>query len=126
VQAALAEIGRHVTAADLWPHLGVPLEATLTAVAPDIDAVAVARRYRQLYACHGIPPITLLPGAAQAFEAVHRARGRVLVISAKAGAAVRGVLAHVGLDQPDVVLGDLRSFPGWLTGAFGRGAGLSA
>jgi phosphoglycolate phosphatase len=100
VQVALAEIGHHVTAEQLWPLVGVPLETALAAVAPGIDAVAIARRYRQLYPDHGIPPITVLPGAAAALEAVHAAGGRVLVVSAKVEAAVRQVLAHVGLDQP--------------------------
>jgi phosphoglycolate phosphatase len=69
----------------------------------------VADRYRALYPIHGIPPITVLPGAAAASEAVHRAGGRVRVVSAKAGPAVRRVLSHVGLDTgplaPDLVAG---------------------
>jgi phosphoglycolate phosphatase len=100
LQVALAEIGRHVTLEQMWPHVGVPLEAALAVVAPDVDADAVTHRYRQLYAEHGIAPITLLPGAAAALEAVHAAGGRVLVVSAKAEPAVRRVLAHVGLDRP--------------------------
>jgi len=100
LQAALAELGRGVTREEMWPHVGVPLEAALAVVAPDVDAVAVTRRYRELYAEHGIPPITLLPGAREALAAVHALGGRVLVVSAKAEPAVRRVLAHVGLDRP--------------------------
>src|SRR5690242_19345125 len=110
-QAALAEFGRTVTRDQMSPHVGVPLEAALAVVAPGVDAPAVARRYRELYADHGIPPITPLPGAADAFAAVHAAGGRVLVVSAKVEPAVRRVLAHVGLDRPplapDLVAGGL-------------------
>jgi phosphoglycolate phosphatase len=101
-QAALTEIGRPVSREALWPHVGVPLETALAAVAPGVDAAAVAARYRQLYAEYGIPSITRLPGAAEAFEAVHQAGGRVLVVSAKGEPAVQRVLAHVGLDRPPV------------------------
>jgi phosphoglycolate phosphatase len=110
-QAALAEFGRQVTRDELWPYVGVPLEAALAALVPGVDAAAVAHRYRQLYPEHGIPPITLLPGAAGALGAVHRAGGRVLIVSAKVEPAVRRVLAHVGLDRPpaapDLVAGGL-------------------
>jgi len=109
LQVALAEIGRGVTREQMWPHVGVPLEAALAVVAPDVDADAVTRRYRELYADHGIGPITLLPGARAAVEAVHALGGRVLVVSAKAEPAVRRVLAHVALDRaphaPDLVAG---------------------
>jgi phosphoglycolate phosphatase-like HAD superfamily hydrolase len=111
LQAALGELGRHVTADRLWPLVGVPLEIAIAEVAPDVDAHAVTRRYRELYATHGVPPITLLPGAREAFDAVHALGGRVLVVSAKIEAAVRAVLTHVGLDRtphaPDVVAGGL-------------------
>ena len=99
-QVALAEVGRHVTAEQLWPHVGIPLEDALQLVAPGVDAIAVTHRYRELYAEHGIPPITALPGAAEAMRSVHAAGGRVLVVSAKIEDAVRRVLDHVGLAHP--------------------------
>jgi len=114
VRLALAEVGRDVAAAQVWPLIGIPLEATLEVLAPDLDAAAVAsvaQRYRVLYPVHGIPPITLLPGAAEAVRAVHELGGRVLVVSAKVEPAVRAVLAHVGLSAPplgpDLVVGGL-------------------
>jgi phosphoglycolate phosphatase len=99
VAAALAEIGRSVTAEQLWPLVGVPMEATLEQVAPGVDVPAVTQRYRELYPIHGLAPITLLPGAAEAIDAVHAAAGRALVVSAKVATAVAAVLAHVGLDR---------------------------
>lgn len=111
IAAACAELGVTVDpdAARRW--IGVPLEDTLRAIAPDVDPVATADRYRALYPEVGVPPTTLLPGAAEALEAVHDLGGRVLVVSAKVEPAVRRVLAHVGLDAgrraPDLVVGGL-------------------
>jgi phosphoglycolate phosphatase len=111
LQAALAEVGRTVTAAQVWPTIGVGLEDALAGILPDVDAAAVTRRYRELYPRYGIGPITLLPGAVEAFAAVRAAGGRVLVVSAKVEPAVRAVLTHVGLDGPqagpDLVAGGL-------------------
>jgi phosphoglycolate phosphatase len=102
LRAALGELGRTITDEQVWPTVGIPLEAALEAIMPDVDAVAVVRRYRELYPEHGVGPITALPGAFEVFEAVQGAGGRVLVVSAKAEAAVLAVLAHVGLGGPDV------------------------
>jgi phosphoglycolate phosphatase len=111
MQVALAEVGRRITADQVWPLVGVPMEATLEQVAPGVDVDAVTLRYRELYPAHGIAPITLLPGAAEAIEAVHAVEGRVLVVSAKVAPAVRAVLDHVGLDrvprQIDEIVGGL-------------------
>jgi phosphoglycolate phosphatase len=111
LRVALGELGRTVTDEQVWPTVGIPLEDALASFMPDVDAAAVTRRYRELYPDHGVAPITLLPGVVEAFEAVQRAGGRVLVVSAKAEFAVRAVLAHVGLDvpalRPDRVAGGL-------------------
>jgi phosphoglycolate phosphatase len=111
MQVALAEVGRSITPEQVWPLVGVPMEATLEQVAPGVDVDAVTQRYRELYPEHGIGPITLLPGAAEAIEAVHAAAGRVLVVSAKVAPAVRAVLDPVGLDrvprQIDEIVGGL-------------------
>jgi phosphoglycolate phosphatase len=111
MQAALAEVGHTVTEQQVWPTVGIPLEVALAGIAPDLDAVAIAQRYRQLYPSLGVEPVEALPGAATALGAVHEAGGRVLVISAKVESAVRAVLAHVGLDAPpatpDLVAGGL-------------------
>ena len=111
LRAALAEVGRTVTDEQVWPTIGIKLEAALAGIHPDLDADAVTRRYRELYPTIGIEPITVLPGAVEAFRAVRAAGGRVLVVSAKIESAVRTVLAHVGLDGPglgpDLVVGGL-------------------
>jgi phosphoglycolate phosphatase len=100
LRAVLAESGRTVSDEQVWPYVGVPMPATVAALDPGLDPEVITRRYRELYPDHGIAPITLLPGAGEAFEAIHAAGGTVLVVSAKVEAAVRQVLHHVGLDAP--------------------------
>jgi phosphoglycolate phosphatase len=98
--AALAEAGVAVTREQVWRHGGLPLEDILELLAPQVDAPAVADRYRELYPSLGIPVIVPLPGAQTALRAVHDAGGRVAVVSAKREPAVRAVLAHARLDVP--------------------------
>jgi phosphoglycolate phosphatase len=101
------QVGR----ADVWPWIGVPLEATAVALAPRADPDQVARAYRERYATIGVPLTSLLPGAVESIGAVHDVGGRVLVVSAKAEAGVHEVLTAVGLDRgelkPDLVVGGL-------------------
>jgi phosphoglycolate phosphatase len=100
-----------ISADDVWPWVGLPLDATVAALAPELEPEVVIREYRARYATIGIPLTSLLPGAREALLAVKAAGGRVLVVSAKAEAGVREVLAAVGLDapdtRPDLVVGDL-------------------
>lgn len=111
LQAALAEVGVEITPEQVWPTIGVGLQEALLDLAPDVDAQAVVSSYRQLYPRYGVPITTLLPGAAEAFRAVRRHGGRVLVVSAKIESAVRASLHHVGLDvaelAPEEIVGGL-------------------
>jgi len=103
--------GVEVDRADVWPWVGLPLEAMISALAPATDADQVARTYRSRYATVGVPLTHLLPGAVDAFAAVRSQGGRVLVVSAKAEAGVRDVLNAVGLNDsksaPDLIVGGL-------------------
>lgn len=109
--AVCAEQGVRLDPDAVRRGIGLPLETALAELAPTLDPVATADRYRALYPALGVPPTVLLPGAAEAVEAVHDLGGRVLVVSAKVEPAVRAVLAHVGLDAgrraPDLVVGGL-------------------
>jgi phosphoglycolate phosphatase len=113
LRAALAGEGSTARPSDaaLHPLIGVPLEATVSAVDPSADADRVARRYRRLYPELGVPATTLLPGVLEAFAAVRARGGQVLVVSAKFEPAVRAVLLNVGLgappNAPDLVVGGL-------------------
>ncbi|MGZ4603497.1 MAG: HAD family hydrolase [Kineosporiaceae bacterium] len=120
LRAALAAEGVPEQPSDevLHPLIGMPLEATIATVAPGADARGIAERYRRLYPALGVPGTRLLPGAQEAFAAVHARQGRVLVVSAKVESAVLAVLGYVGLGNvplaPDLVVG----------GLFGRAKGL--
>ena len=106
VQAALADVGVAVTAADVWPSMGLPLELILAPHLPPEQVAAATARYRELYPILGVPGTRLLPGALEAVGAVRALHGTVVVVSAKRESAVHLVLDHVGL-QADVVAGDL-------------------
>ena len=96
---------------DVWPWVGLPLDVTVEALAPQVDAELAIREYRARYADVGVPLTRLLPGAREALRAVRASGGRILVVSAKAEIGVREVLTQVGLDDPevhpDVVVGGL-------------------
>jgi phosphoglycolate phosphatase len=98
--AALGEAGVAVTREQVWRHGGLPLETILELLAPQVDAAAVAARYRELYPSLGIPTTTPLPGAEESLRAVHDLGARVAVVSAKREPALRAVLAQVRLDVP--------------------------
>lgn len=106
LRATLAEHGRTLDPAALWPLLGVPLEVSVETLVPDLDGDAVVRRYRELYPVLGVEQVTAMPGAFEAVAAVRALGGRVVVVSAKLERAVHRVLDHVGL-APDEVVGDL-------------------
>jgi phosphoglycolate phosphatase len=101
LRATLAELGRTVTDEQVWPFIGVPMETTVRTLFPDLDPSAVSDRYRALYPELGLDQVRLLPGAAEAFRAVHALDGRVLVVSAKVESSVHRVLARVGFDDSD-------------------------
>jgi phosphoglycolate phosphatase len=114
LRAALADVlgaPADVTDAQIRPYIGVPLEDTVRGLVPGADPVAVADRYREIYAATGVPLTRLLPGVHDALRAIRAAGGRVLLVSAKSPAGVREVLEHVGLASgelaPDVVAGGL-------------------
>jgi phosphoglycolate phosphatase len=102
VAACPGGAGISITRAQIWPYIGLPLEATVAGLVPQIDPDLLVHEYRSRYAEIGVPLTRLLPGAEQALRAVREAGGRVLVVSAKAEVGVRDVLTEVGLDQPDV------------------------
>jgi hypothetical protein len=61
VQAALADFGVAVTAADVWPSMGLPLELILAPHLPPEQVAAATARYRELYPILGVPGTRLLP-----------------------------------------------------------------
>lgn len=105
VQAVLTERGRRVEAERVWALNGVPLEATMATLAPDLDAAALAERYRVLYPSLGVPATRRLPGAVEALAAVRAAGGRTVIVSTKIERVVELVVASVGLDVDEIAGG---------------------
>lgn len=105
IRATYQEIARRTGVpidADLVvTRLGPPLEVELANWFPAADVAAMADLYRALYAEHARPLIGPLPGAIEAVDAV-RARGRVIVITAKNAIHARSHVAAFGFDPADV------------------------
>lgn len=100
---AARRVGADIASEQLTPLIGLPLPDTMARLVPAADVPAAVRAYRELYPQLGVPGSKILPGAAEAVDAVTQAGGRVVVVSAKIESAVRLVLEHVGLEVADVV-----------------------
>lgn len=100
------ELGLDLPVQQMTSNLGPPLDRMLEpylsveAVGPAID------RFRVLYPDHAVPAVPLLPGAREAFEAVRRHGGTVLVVTGKFTPNARLHLDHLGLSA-DVLVGEV-------------------
>ena len=95
---ALHDVGNPVTREDLEPHLGIPLTHTIAALAPAVDADALA-------SATSTDP---MPGALAAGQALRSGGGRTVVVSAKFTPAAQSALAEAGLDDlVDALHGEL-------------------
>ncbi|MFN8077711.1 MAG: HAD family hydrolase [Kineosporiaceae bacterium] len=112
IAATLQACGVPTTAAEVVPHVGLPLEqviaarlAALSRPAEPRVVAALVEDYRARYPQTGIPGTRPLPGAASALEAVRALVGRVAVVSAKAPHLLEAMLVEVGLDDAVDVTG---------------------
>ena len=107
IAATLRELARETTTpidADLVvSRLGVTLEEELAEWFPPEQITAAADRFRELYVDHGVPGTFLMPGAADAVDAVRDAGGRNIVVTAKYEPNAVACLAQVGLAVDAVV-----------------------
>lgn len=88
----------------LWAsRLGPPLEQELACWVPGSEVPRVADRYRALMAELGVALGVALPGAREAVEAVRRAGGRAVVVTAKQEVLARQTLAQLEIEVDDVV-----------------------
>jgi uncharacterized protein len=88
----------------LWAsRLGPPLEQELAHWVPASEIDRVAGRYRALMSEIGIAHSVLLPGARDAIDAVRRAGGRAVVVTAKQDVLARQALDFLGIEVDDVV-----------------------
>jgi phosphoglycolate phosphatase len=98
-----AELGTTIDGDDLANRLGPTLETEMAAYFPDSEIPAVCNRYRELYADLGPRGSSLLPGAAEALEAVRACDGRIAVVTAKFEPNAHRCLDAVGLAADHVV-----------------------
>ncbi|TQM67358.1 phosphoglycolate phosphatase [Actinomadura hallensis] len=112
--ALAAETGVPIDTDQVVRRIGPPLEVELGYWFPEDEVPAMAARYREIYAGIAIPATVLMPGAADALDAVRANRGKVVVVSGKNQADTERTVAHLGLDV-DAVVG----------GVFGAGKGVA-
>ena len=100
------ELGVVFPVAEMTSRLGPPLDRLLgphlavEAITPAVD------RFRALYPDHAIEQVPLLPGAAEAVDAVRRAGGRVVVVTGKFTPNALLHLDHLGVDH-DALAGEV-------------------
>jgi phosphoglycolate phosphatase len=100
------ETGTFIDSALAVTRLGPPLDEELAYWFPAEEIPAVADRYRALYVDHAIAGTPAMAGARESMEAVRRAGGRTLVVTAKHEPNARLHLDHLGI-RPDVLVGRL-------------------
>jgi len=98
-----AETGVYIDVEAVVSRLGPPLEDELANWFPAERVVEMGNRYRALYPDFAISPTPLMPGAAEAIDAVRKAGGRVIVITAKFAANAALHLAHCGIVADELV-----------------------
>ncbi len=99
-----ARTGTFVDAELAVTRLGPPLEQELAHWFPDERIPEISDLYRALYPEFAIAPTAALPGALEAIEAVRRAGGRSVVVTAKHEPNAELHLSHLGI-VPDAVVG---------------------
>ena len=92
------ELGVEFAIAELTAALGPPLHHVFADYLPGEQIPAAVDRFRALYPSLAIEPVSLLPGAAEAIDAVRRHGGRVVVVTGKHGPNAQLHLDHLGVD----------------------------
>jgi phosphoglycolate phosphatase len=96
-RALVAETGVDIDIDAVVGRLGPPLEVEIANWFPASQVPSVALAYRRLYPRYAIEPTTALPGAYEALEAVRKAGGKVVVVTAKKTELARLHLERLGL-----------------------------
>ncbi len=105
-EAVSQETGVFIDSQLVVSRLGPPLAVEAAHWFPEHEIPDVVARYRALYPDHAIDKVALIPGAQEAFEAVRRHGGKVIVVTAKNEPHARRHLEHLGL-HADEVVGDV-------------------
>lgn len=103
-EALSARTGIFVDAELAITRLGPPLEQELAHWFPDERIEEIGELYRELYPEYAIAPTLAMPGAREAVEAVRRAGGRAIVVTAKHEPNAKLHLNHLGIEA-DAVIG---------------------
>ncbi|MGK7232422.1 HAD family hydrolase [Streptomyces hygroscopicus] len=99
-----ARTGTYIDADLAVTRLGPPLEQELVHWFPDERIEEVGQLYRELYPEYAITPTPAMAGARAAIEAVQRAGGRAIVVTAKHEPNAKLHLSHLGIEA-DAVIG---------------------
>jgi pyridinium-3,5-biscarboxylic acid mononucleotide sulfurtransferase len=95
--------GVPIDADEVATRVGPQLELELARWFPAPEVPRVADTYREIFAVHGVPATTVLPGAAAALAEVRRQGGRSVVITAKSEPLARATLDGLGLAPDELV-----------------------
>jgi phosphoglycolate phosphatase len=101
-EAVAAEMGAQIDLAQVDTRMGVKLEEEVAYWFGPDEQTAAAECYRRHYVRLAPDMTTLLPGAAEAVEAVRRAGERVVVVTAKHATSVGPSLTAAGLTPDEV------------------------
>ncbi|MGV9889680.1 HAD family hydrolase [Streptomyces sp. NPDC003395] len=105
-QALSARTGTYVDADLAVTRLGPPLTEELANWFPPEEVEEIADLYRSMYPAYAVAATPAMPGAREAIEAVRRAGGRAIVVTAKYEPNAKLHLEHLGI-EPDAVIGNL-------------------
>ncbi|GAA5155317.1 HAD family hydrolase [Nocardioides marinquilinus] len=92
------ELGVRFPVAEMTDRLGPPLELLLEPYLPAERIGPAGDRFRALYPDLAVTTVPLLPGAAEAVDAVREHDGRVVVVTGKYEPNARLHLDHLGLE----------------------------
>ncbi|MER7872948.1 haloacid dehalogenase-like hydrolase [Streptomyces solisilvae] len=103
-EALSARTGAYIDVDLAITRLGPPLEQELVHWFPDERIEEMGELYRELYPEYAIGPTPAMTGAREAIEAVRRAGGRAIVVTAKHEPNAKLHLSHLGIEA-DAVIG---------------------
>ncbi|WP_232676289.1 HAD family hydrolase [Nocardioides sp. R-C-SC26] len=98
LRALGVELGVEFPVELMTAALGPPLDLMLQPYLPASEIAAAGDRFRSLYPEHAVRSVPLLPGAAEAVDAVRDRGGRVLVVTGKYAPNAQLHLDHLALD----------------------------
>ncbi|KUN80016.1 haloacid dehalogenase [Streptomyces griseoruber] len=101
-----ARTGTYVDADLVVTRLGPPLTEEMAHWFPAEEIPAMADLYREIYPAYAVTGTLAMPGAHEALEAVRRAGGKAIVVTAKWEPNARLHMEHLGM-RPDAVIGNL-------------------